>query len=77
MDIVLGAMCPKLSEQIPYLSEHYDRDADAITRLVIRGLLTDGEATKAHKRLLKHIQREVDNVHSSGDSPVHGIVGTF
>ena len=59
MDIVLGALCPKLSEQIPGLSEHYDRDADAITRLVIRGILTDSEATKARKRLLKRIERDL------------------
>jgi predicted Ser/Thr protein kinase len=53
MDIKLGALSPKLSEQIESLPEIFDKDADAITRLYIRGLLTDLETKKARKRLVK------------------------
>lgn len=39
-------------------SEIYEKDADAITRLNIRGMLSDNEATKARRKLLKLIERE-------------------
>lgn len=58
-EIRMGALAPKLSEQIPGLPEHFDRDADAITRLKIRGLLTDAEGDKARKRLIKAIEKDL------------------
>ena len=52
MDIRFGALSPKLSEQIKGLPEVFDKVADDITRLHLRGLLTDLETKKARKRLV-------------------------
>lgn len=58
-----GAMTPKLRDQIAdagFMAFYGDVaewqvDADAISRLMIRGLLTDSETAAARKRLLKII----------------------
>jgi hypothetical protein len=57
MKIAFGAMCPKLSEQIDGLPEEFDRDADAITRLIIRGFLSESVATSCRKKLVKNIEK--------------------
>lgn len=62
MNIVLGALAPSLSEQLDgYLPaddlEHLDKDADAITRLYIRGLMTKTRADAARGKLCKEIGR--------------------
>lgn len=41
------------------LLEHEQKDADAIARLAVRGIATDGDADKMRKRLLKRIVRTV------------------
>ena len=38
------------------------RDADAITRLNVRGILSDGEARKARQRVLKHLVSSLEGV---------------
>ena len=58
MQISFGALSPKLSEQIPGLPEQYDRDAEAITRLLVRGILTESETHKARKRLIKSFEKD-------------------
>ena len=58
-EIHMGALSPKLSDQIPGLPDHFDRDADAITRLKVRGLMTDSEGDKARKRLVKAIEKHL------------------
>ncbi len=56
-----GPMAKPLKEQLNGLGDdqYLDQaqlDADAITRLYLRGLLADGEAKKARKRLLGAIR---------------------
>jgi hypothetical protein len=56
-----GVFAPKLSEQLKNTNipkeqlEHFDLDADAINRLLIRGVLTDSQTEQARKKLLKRI----------------------
>jgi hypothetical protein len=38
---------------------HYDRDAEAITRLYLRGLLTERERDAARRRLVRQIQKSL------------------
>ncbi len=63
MDIELGAMAPKLSDQLSSLRLDKDKvmmaenDAGAITRLHLRGILNDSEAMRARKRLFKRIMK--------------------
>ena len=65
MEIRFGAMAPKLKVQLYQIEnrlsdeqiEHYQKDADAITRLRIRGLLNHSETAKAEKRLVKKLEQ--------------------
>lgn len=60
-----GAMAPDISQQLAYQGltakaraiAHWQKDADAITRLSVRGMLSDSEKSKARRRLLKTILR--------------------
>jgi hypothetical protein len=62
IELRLGAFCAPLSEQLPpglVADEpltHLQRDADAITRLKVRGLLTDAEVAAAQRRLIEKIK---------------------
>jgi len=52
--VAFGALVPSLSNQLRLparLVRHAQRDADAITRLAVRGLLTEREAHAARRRL--------------------------
>ena len=62
--ITLGALAPSITEQLKELNLPDDKiaqvlpfnlDADAITRLHIRGIITDTEYNNASKRLMKKI----------------------
>ena len=64
MQIRLGALAPKLSKQLDAVGitnydeeylEVFQRDADSISRLSIRGFITDTIAEKARKRLIKKL----------------------
>ena len=57
MEICMGALSPKLSEQIIGLPTEYDKDADAITRLFVREIITDSECQRARRRLIKKIEK--------------------
>ena len=65
MQIELGALVPSLIEQ---LAGHVDAeklaildaDADAITRLYVRGYITPSVADKARKRLVKEIGKHME-----------------
>ena len=62
LSIHLGALAPPLSEQLAGLADpdtlaHFDRDAEAIARLAVRGLLTGAEKEAAYKRLVKAITK--------------------
>ena len=53
--IEFGALAQSISTQLGIKAVPLDNDADAITRLHVRGLLTDSETDKARKRLMKKI----------------------
>ncbi len=62
-----GAMAPSLDRQLESVGldcdfkrlAHYQADADAITRLAIRGLLPDSAVKTARKRLVRALGQEV------------------
>lgn len=67
LEIQMGAMTPLLSNQLRLqmaviedrdLVAHLQRDADAITRLLVRGLITAKSADTARKRLVRKICKE-------------------
>ena len=65
LELAFGALVPDLDEQLknqgitklgrPQFITEFQNDADAITRLGLRGLLVDSEKDKARKRLLGKI----------------------
>jgi len=61
ISLSFGATAPPLSEQLNNFGfgekklERWQKDADAITRLSVRELITETEAKKARKRLLGYI----------------------
>lgn len=65
MNIEVGAFAPSPSKQLGLsrrafsgMMAVFDADASAITRLAVKGLLTDVEARKARKRLIRDMERE-------------------
>lgn len=62
-----GALSPPLRQQFkdsgvrpPVGLKHLQRDADAITRLAVRGLLSEGEAGRCRVRLAQSIRKDLD-----------------
>lgn len=59
ISITFGALADKIAIQVPELDKkvaiHFQKDADAITRLAVRGLLASHATTQARKRLMKNI----------------------
>lgn len=67
IELHFGALAPSLKEQLePQLQgiqegiadeklEHFQRDADAIVRLYVRGLIPDSIKASAYKKLAKNI----------------------
>ena len=58
MGIYFGAMSDPIKKQIGFDSvdvKHIQKDADAVTRLVIRGIITDSQANQARTKLAKRI----------------------
>jgi len=61
MGIYFGALCDPIKKQIGFDSEvikHCQKDADAVTRLLIRGLMTESSGRVARNRIAKHIEVE-------------------
>jgi len=61
--IELGALAEDISSQLekqgvpaPENCKHLDQDAWQISRLHVRGLLTDSETAKARKRLIAEVR---------------------
>jgi hypothetical protein len=64
-----GALSPSVSEQLSeqgltvtdekFSTLQWDKDAEAITRLYLRGLLTDSQKQAAHKKLFNKIKKGV------------------
>lgn len=64
MNVTFGALSPPLSRQLAGVQSrevirHWQRDADAITRLAVRGLLTEREVGNARLRLCRQIRESV------------------
>ena len=65
LHIVFGAMAPDIGQQLAYQGltakpraiDQWQKDADAITRLAVRGMLSDAERERVRRRLLKTILR--------------------
>ena len=63
VEITFGALAKPLREQLALqclspnngVVRHWQRDADAISRLSVRGLLTEAGTSQARRRLLKNI----------------------
>jgi hypothetical protein len=56
--VVLGATAPLLAKQLGLSVrevKHWQLDADAITRLAVRGMLSEAERHRARRRLVKQI----------------------
>ena len=70
MKIQFGAMAPRLTEQLRETGisqkelKVFDEDTDAITRLYVRGILSDREKQKAIHRLIKKIEEKYEAVKS-------------
>jgi len=69
--IKIGALAPPITEQLKELNLSddkiarilpFDFDANAITRLHIRGIITDAEYNNASKRLVKKITQILNEV---------------
>jgi hypothetical protein len=65
MQIIFGAMAPSLKEQIGDLLprkyrgiqlRRWQHDADAVTRLVVRGLITDKMARSARRQIVRRLE---------------------
>ena len=63
--VYFGALSPTLAEQLQEAGldydedtiDHLNRDAEAITRLSVRGVLPDSQAQAARKKLMKKIEK--------------------
>lgn len=71
-----GALADPISRQLsaqgiqpPSASYHFQRDADAITRLAVRGILSDAEKRRAHQRLMKRITQAIVRATPSEETP--------
>ena len=65
MEIALGTLAPKLIEQLAGQVDAntlamLGKDADAITRLYVRGYITPSVADKARKLLVKEIGKHME-----------------
>lgn len=67
LEISVGAFAPDLAEQLSkqgfeldaHNLEHFEKDRQAIGRLGIRGIITDGEREKAAIRLIKEMGKKL------------------
>ena len=66
MQIELGALADSLKDQLAKIDttpeqkaeiERLDMDADAISRLYVRDLIPESQATKARQKLMRKIER--------------------
>lgn len=71
MKIALGALAPSLTEQLAGMIDEkelsvLDADANAITRLYIRGYMSSSQVEVSRKRLVKNIDKELTNAAIEG-----------
>lgn len=58
LSINFGALAPSLAEQMdarPKAIELHQRDADAVTRLLVRGLLSEKQGQSARRKILRRL----------------------
>jgi hypothetical protein len=55
--IKLGALCPKITEQIQGLDPMFDRINDSIIFLFLHGIITETEKHRANVRMVRLIER--------------------
>jgi hypothetical protein len=68
LSVDFGALSPTIDEQLrqqglkldmdPLLRCHLQRDADEVTRLRVRCILTEAESDKARRRILQIIKKQ-------------------
>ena len=68
LHIQFGGLCPPIDEQLrdqalrldmqPLARHMLQRDANEVTRLFVRGILTESEAHKARKRIMQIIKKQ-------------------
>jgi len=68
VNVNFGALSPPIDEQLrqqglkldmePLLRGHLQRDADEVTRLRVRCILTEAESDKARKRIFQIIKKQ-------------------
>jgi len=72
IQISLGAIAPKIITQLDEqgivcdleVIKHLQRDADAIARLSIQGFIPDAVAHTARKKLVKKIEKAIEDIQS-------------
>lgn len=62
-EIILGWGAPSIKEQFPELADdvadHFQKDSEALSRLRIRGYVTDSQRTSIVNKLVKEISKAV------------------
>jgi hypothetical protein len=68
LSISFGALSPPIGEQLqtqglklqmdPLQRQYLQRDADEVSRLRVRGVLTEAEADRARKRLFQVVKKQ-------------------
>ena len=65
VQVIMGKDAPSIGEQFPELNSktaaHLTKDVEAVSRLILRGVLTDSTAEKARAKLAKNISEAVSN----------------
>ena len=79
--VELGALAPPIEDQLrdqglrldmePRARQLLQRDTHEVTRLFVRGILTETEAHKARNRILQIIKKQVRPLHPPHPTP-HG-----
>ena len=65
----MGCLAPRIEEQLtdqslrldldPHRRQLLQQDVDDVSRLFVRGVLSDSEATKARRRIIKFIKQHL------------------
>lgn len=70
--IHFGALAPSVSEQVQKQLNYtdaklleFDKDANALVRVYMSGIITDGENRKARQRLMKQVTRHLNSLKKS------------
>jgi hypothetical protein len=68
IDIEFGALSPRIEEQLrvqgmrldmdPMQRQHLQRDVDEVSRLCVRGVISESEADRARARIMKAIKKQ-------------------